>query len=89
MVPQINSRRDSIARSVTNLAAGEAALSRSLDSDNVIPFPEVEWYPLAAPCEYCGDPVWDHSPSELASCVLDLDMRRHEAEALEWWKSQQ
>lgn len=55
---------------------------------HVQPF-EVERYPLAAPCEYCGDPVWDHSPSELASCVLDLDIRRHEAEALEWWKSQQ
>lgn len=34
-----------------------------------------ESYPLAAPCEYCGDPVWDHSPSELRSCVIDLEAR--------------
>lgn len=31
------------------------------------------WSPLDLSCEYCGDPVRDHSPSELKSCVADLE----------------
>jgi hypothetical protein len=51
--------------------------------------PKKETWPLAAPCEYCGEPVWDHSPSELRSCVTDLEVRQQEADALAWWRSQQ
>lgn len=34
-----------------------------------------ETYPLDRPCEYCGDRIVDHTPSELKSCVLDLEAR--------------
>lgn len=43
----------------------------------------------ACPCEYCGDRIDDHTPSELRSCAADIEAREQEAEALAWWRSQQ
>lgn len=29
----------------------------------------------SGPCDYCGDPITDHTPSELKSCATDVRMR--------------
>ena len=42
-----------------------------------------------AACEYCGDPLHEHTPSELKSCVTDLEQQQYEHDALAWWRSQQ
>jgi hypothetical protein len=41
------------------------------------------------PCEFCGAAVRDHTPSELKSCVIDLEQAEQQREALDWWRSQQ
>jgi len=42
-----------------------------------------------AACEYCGEPLHEHAPSELKSCAADLEQRAFEYDALMWWRSQQ
>lgn len=48
-----------------------------------------EWSLGELPCEYCGERVDEHSPTELRSCLDDIQASEQEAEALAWWRSQQ